>query len=93
MEDIQVRITSGEKIIIKKPIGVKISVRFNNTDSYGLTRWIILIDSGEPLYVSEIKLKIHLSTESGYIEGVGLKHHLIGYAKKIKFKNNIAYIS
>jgi hypothetical protein len=92
MEDIQVRITSGEKIVIKKPI-MKISVRFNNTDSYGLTRWIILIDSGEPIYVSNIKLKIHLSTESGYIEGVGLKHHLSGYAKKIKFRKNIAYIS
>lgn len=93
MEDIQVRITSGEKIVIKKPVAMKISVRFNNKDTNGLTRWIVLIDSGEPIYVREIKLKIHLSTESAYIEDVGLKHHLSGYAKKVKFKKNIAYIS
>ncbi len=92
MEDIQVRITSGEKIVIKKPMGMKISVRFNNKDIDGSTRWIILIDSGEPIYVSDIKLKIYLSTESAYIEDVGLKHHLSGQAKGIKFKNNIAYI-
>lgn len=79
-----------KNFVIKKLI--KISVRFNNKDIDGSTKWIILIE-GEAFYVSEIKLKINLFTESYQIEGVGLKHHLSGYATKVKFKKNIAYVS
>lgn len=91
MDKIQERISSGKKVVIKKAMGVKISVRFNNKDIDGLTKWIILID-GEQIYVAEIKLKIKLFTETYHIDDVGLKHHLSGYAKKIKIKKNIAYI-
>lgn len=77
-------------IIIQKQF--KISVRFNNKDIDGTSRWILLIE-GEPFHVSEIKFNIYLFTESYEIEDVGLKHHLSGYATKVKFKNNVAYVS
>jgi hypothetical protein len=71
---------------------MKISVRFNNKDTDGSTKWIILIE-GELIYVSEIKLNIELFTDSYNIDDVGLKHHLSGYAKKVKIKKNVAYVS
>jgi hypothetical protein len=77
-------------VTIKKQF--KISVRFNNKDTDGTSKWILLIE-GVPFYVSEIKLKIDLFTESYEIEDVGLKHHLSGLATKVKFKKNIAYVS
>lgn len=77
-------------VVIKKQF--KISVRFNNKDTDGTSKWILLIE-GTPFYVSEIKLNIDLFTESYEIEDVGLKHHLSGYATKVKFKKNIAYVS
>lgn len=77
-------------VTIKKQF--KISVRYNNKDTDGTSKWILLIEE-HPFYVSEIKFKIELFTESYEIEGVGLKHHLSGYATKVKFRKNVAHIS
>jgi len=92
MEEIQEMITSGKKYVIKNKNGIKISIRYNNKDQDGSTKWILIVD-GDPIYVSDLKLTIPIYTQSIEIKDVGLKHHLSGYAKKVKFKENVAYIS
>lgn len=72
--------------------GKKISVRFNNKDTDGSTKWVLIVDDVVN-YVSEVKINIPIFTETIFIEGVGLKHHLSGYADTIVIFDNIAYVT